>query len=116
MNDGLRINTDCALSLQDSRMRKIGTIWVRLDAKHPNIPSPSAAREDITSLGAEVRATLGNPKKLQITSALDAIDEASSQPGTTELFNTLISRLGKLKQENIAPIMEVIDDVAKVSL
>ena len=55
-------------------------------------------------------------ENLEVVSAVDMADETSSQPDPMEAMDILSSRLWKLKQENLAPVMEMMDEGVKVSI
>jgi len=98
-------------------MKKMGTIWVRLDIKRLDAPSPSEARMDINSLSAQLGAIMiDKGEKPEVVSTVDAANETPSQPNSMEAMDILSSRLRKLKRENLAPVTEMMDEVVKVSI
>ena len=58
----------------------------------------------------------GKGEDLEAASTVDVANEISSQPNPMEAMDILSSRLRKLKQENLAPVTGMIDEVVKVSI
>ena len=113
----LTTNIDYALSLRGLGKEKVGTIWVRLDMKRLNVPSQSEARMEIDSLSVELGGLMGGKEEnLEVASTVDVANEISSQPNPMEVMDILSSRLQKLKQENLAPVTGMMDEVVKVSI
>ena len=72
---------------------------------------------NINFLSAELGAMMiDKGENLEVASTVDAANETSSQPHPMEVMDILSSRLRKLKQENLAPVTRMMDEVVKVSI
>ena len=109
---------DCSLTLkrQDSDVN-IGKIIVRLESAQQGAAN---ARDNLSNLKKDVTdAGFGKSGTPGMSSAIETgenVKDLADQTGALTLLSSLCSRLDQLQPDNLKPLIEVIDEIAKVCI
>lgn len=109
---------DCSLTLKRQDLNvSIGKIIVRLESAQQGAVK---SRDDLSSLKKDVTdARFGKSGAPGMSSAIETgedVKDLAEQTGALTLLSSLCSRLDLLKPDNLKPLIEVIDEIAKVCI